>query len=401
MKIHDARRDSFFVPHDIEAPIQGSGDGPLAGLTAAVKDMYDIAGIRTGAGNPTWLSAHEPAPRNAAAIDKILAAGATITGKTICEELVYSVTGINVHYGTPANVRAPGRMPGGSSSGSAAATAAGACDFSLGSDTGGSVRIPASFCGLYGIRPTHGRTDLSGAVPMAPSFDVAGWFAATPGVFRRVGSVLLGGNRVDAKLDALIIATDAFAEADAEVAALNREFLSLAGAVLPRPREIKIAPDGFDPWREVFRLIQAYEAWQSFGAFVTAAKPQIGPGIRERIAYAATVTAEQANAARRVMAAIGTQIRALVPPGTVMALPTAPCIAPRVDLPADDLEPFRARVMRLTCASGLSGLPQITLPAGIVDGCPAGLSLIGWAGGDEALLDLACELARFCGVVRP
>jgi len=391
---------AFFVPHDLVAPIPGKAAGPLAGLTAAVKDMYDIAGTRTGAGNPTWLSAHEPARHHAAVIEKILAAGAIITGKTICEELLYSVTGINAHYGTPANSRAPGRMPGGSSSGSAAATAAGACDFALGSDTGGSVRIPASFCGLYGIRPTHGRVDLSGAVAMAPTFDVAGWLAATPGVFRRVGSVLLGGERVDAKLSRLVIATDAFAEADAEVTALGREFLARAGAVLPPAREEDLAPNGLDAWREIVRIIQAYEAWQSFGSFVTAAKPQLGPGIRERIAHAATVTAEQADAARASMASARAHIRAMVPPGTVLALPTAPCIAPPVDLPADALEEFRARVMRLTGISGLSGLPQITLPAGIVDACPAGLSLIGWASGDEALLDLACELARYCGVVR-
>jgi amidase len=168
------RPGAFFVPHDIAAPIRGAASGPLAGLTVAVKDMFDIAGTRTGLGNPTWLAAHLPATRNAAAIDKLLAAGATVIGKTICEEMLYSVTGINAHYGTPANLRAPGRMPGGSSSGSAAAMAAGACDFALGSDTGGSVRIPASFCGLYGIRPTHGRVDLAGAVAMAPSMSADG-----------------------------------------------------------------------------------------------------------------------------------------------------------------------------------------------------------------------------------
>jgi amidase len=289
-------------------------------------------------------------------------------------------------------------MPGGSSSGSAAATAAGVCDFALGSDTGGSVRVPAAFCGLYGVRPTHDRVDLLGAVPMAPSFDVAGWFAASPGVFRRVGAVLLRGQRVDAKLDALIIATDAFAQADPEVAALGREFLARAAAILPQPLETNAAPDGFDLWREVFRVIQGREAWQSYGAFVTTAKPQLGPGIKERIAYAATVTAEAADAARTTMAAARAHIHGLVPSGTVMALPT---VAPRVDMAADALESFRVRVQRLTCMSVLAGLPQITIPAGTVDGCPAGLSFIGWTGGDEALLDLACALARFCGVVRP
>ncbi len=400
MQTHDTRRDNFFVPHDIAAPIRGSATGPLAGLTAAVKDMYDIVGTRTGAGNPTWLATHEPARRNAVVVEKILAAGATITGKAICEELFFSVTGVNVHYGTPPNVRAPGRMPGGSSSGSAAATAAGACDFALGSDTGGSVRIPASFCGLYGIRPTIDRVDLAGAVAMARSFDVAGWFAAAPGVFRRVGGVLLGGERVDAPLTGLLVAADAFAEADPKVAALGREFLSRAAGVLPPSREIGVAPGGFDPWREANRIIQGREAWQSYGEFVTTAKPQLGPGIKERIAYAATVTAAEADAAHRTMAVARAHIRALVPPGTVMALPTAPCIAPPVDLAADDLESFRVRVMRLTCISGLSGLPQVTIPAGIIDGCPAGLSFIGWAGGDEALLDLARALARFCGIAQ-
>ena len=174
-----------------------------------------------------------------------------------------------------------------------------------------------------------------------------------------------------------------------------------AAAALPAPLELKLAPDGLDAWRKIVRIIQAYEAWQSFGTFVTAAKPQLGPGIRERIASAASVTAQQTEAARAAMASARRHIRALVPPGTVLALPTSPCIAPPVELPADALEPFRTRVMRLTCVSGLSGLPQVTLPAGVVDGCPAGLSLLGWAGSDEALLDLACELARYCGIILP
>src|SRR5581483_11725490 len=158
----------FFVPHDLKAPLKGKSDGPLAGLTAVVKDMYAVAGERAGGGNPDWLAHAQPAASHAAAIAKILDAGATIVGKAICDEFFYSVAGINAHYGTPANARAPGRIPGGSSSGSAAATAAGVCDFALGSDTGGSVRIPASFCGLYGLRPTYGRIDTTGCMDMAP-----------------------------------------------------------------------------------------------------------------------------------------------------------------------------------------------------------------------------------------
>ena len=148
--------------------------------------MYDIAGHRTGGGSPDWLAAAQTPNASAAAVRRVLDAGATVIGKTICDEFFFSVTGANAHYGTPANPRAAGRLPGGSSSGSAAATAAGACDFALGSDTGGSVRVPASFCGVFGIRPTHGRIDLSGAMAMASSLDVAGWFAGGPGVFRKI-----------------------------------------------------------------------------------------------------------------------------------------------------------------------------------------------------------------------
>ena len=213
---------SFFVPHDLAAPVAGSASGPLAGLTAVVKDMYDIAGTRTGGGNPEWLAAHAPARKHAVAVEKILAAGATITGKTVCDEFFYSVGGSNAHYGTPINLRAPGRICGGSSSGSAGALAANACDFALGSDTGGSVRVPASFCGLYGLRPTHDRIDLAGAMAMAPSFDTAGFFANAPGVLRRVGHVLLDRATVSAPVTVLAVADDAFAQADASVAALGR-----------------------------------------------------------------------------------------------------------------------------------------------------------------------------------
>jgi amidase len=392
---------SFFVPHDLKAPVRGAATGPLASLTAVVKDMYDIAGTRTGGGSPEWLAEQKPATRHAAVVEQIVAAGATITGKTICDEFFYSVAGVNAHYGTPTNLRAPGRIPGGSSSGSAAACGANACDFALGSDTGGSVRIPASFNGLYGLRPTHGRIDLAGAMAMAPSFDVGGWFANAPGVFHRVGTVLLRGTAVAAPVRHLVVATDAFAQADAEVAALGRDFLKHATPVLPQPTEVTAAPGGFDDWREAFRIVQAKEVWETFGVFVTRVKPKFGPGIKERMEFAATVTDDQAKAARKIVAAARTKILALLPTGTIMALPTSPTIAPPADLKGDELESFRVRVMRLTCMAGLAGLPQMTLPIGTVSGCPAGLSLIGWAGADEVLLGLSVSLARYLGLARP
>src|ERR1700730_16021890 len=274
-----------FVPHDLPAPIKGAASGPLAGLTVAVKDMYDIAGERTGGGNPDWLAAQKPATRTAPSVQKLLDAGATIIGKTVCDEFFFSVAGVNAHYGTPINPRAQGRIPGGSSSGSASATASGACDIGLGSDTGGSVRVPAAFCGIYGIRPTLGRVDLTGAMPMAGSFDIAGWFASGPGVFRRVGAVLLTGERADVPIRRLLTLDDAFEEADAEVATLARRALAVMARNLPKLEQTRIAPQGFDPWRECFRVIQAREIWQNYESFMTQHQPRLGPGVRERIAF--------------------------------------------------------------------------------------------------------------------
>jgi amidase len=391
---------SFFVPHDLDAPIQGAASGPLAGLSAVVKDMYAIAGERAGGGNPDWLANATPATAHCKVVQKLLDAGATITGKTICDEFFYSVAGQNAHYGTPRNIRAPGRIPGGSSSGSAAATAAGVCDFALGSDTGGSVRIPASLCGLYGIRTTHGRIDTKGVMDMSPSFDTVGWFAATAGVFRNVGGVLLDKQTAVAPIQKLLVAHDGFTEADDAVAYFLRDALTEMLVALPKPQHVRFAPGGLDAWRDAVRIIQAYEIWQVYGQFVAEKRPRFGPGVADRMRAASKMTKAEAEAARAVLAEARGYIREQIAPGTVLALPTAPCIAPRIDSAAAELDSYRTRVMRLTCIAGLGGLPQISIPAGTVSGCPAGLSFIGWPGGDETLLDLAVTLSKHCGIER-
>ncbi|HKY86507.1 MAG TPA: amidase [Pseudorhodoplanes sp.] len=387
-----------FVPHDLEAPIKGASAGPLAGLTAAIKDMYDIKGTKSGGGNPDWLKHAKPATSNASLIQKLPDAGATIVGKTISEEFFFSLTGANVHYGIPVNPRAPGRVPGGSSSGSAAAAASNACDFAIGSDTGGSVRIPASFCGLYGLRPTHARVDMTGAMDMAHSFDVGGWFANAPGIFRRVGDVLLGGERVDAAIANMIVLDDAFAEADPAISELVKAALGAMAGELPKPHHDKIAPEGLDVWREGFRVLQAREVWQAYGDFVTKHEPVFGPGVKERFHFASIVTDDEVAKANDVRRRLRERVASMVRPGTILALPTSPAIAPLVTSTAEQLEAFRARALRLTCTSSMSGVPQVTIPIGTVSGCPAGLSFIGWRGGDEALLALAGKLSRYCGL---
>jgi amidase len=195
-----------------------------------------------------------------------------------------------------------------------------------------------------------------------------------------------------------LVASDAFAQADDDVAALCRKFLTRGTELLPRSVEETIAPKGFDTWREAFRVVQAKEVWETFGAFVTKAKPKVGHGIKERMDFAASVTSEQASGSREILAGARGHILSRLPPGTVMALPSAPSIAPPLAATGEALEQFRVRTMRLTCIAGLAGLPQISIPVGTVSGCPAGLSFIGWAGADEVLLDLACRLAHLCGI---
>jgi amidase len=210
--------------------------------------------------------------------------------------------------------------------------------------------------------------------------------------------VLLDDRRVAAKIERVVVLDDAFEQAEAPVADLLRTLLELMSDDLPVMVHGRIAPEGFDPWREAFRIVQAYETWQTFGGFISTHKPKIGPGVRERMEFAATVTKSQADAQRDVIAKARAHILQTAVPGTVLALPTSPTIAPKIEIAGADLEEFRTRVMRLTCTSGISGLPQMSIPAGTINGCPIGLSFIGWAGGDEALLALACELSRHCGM---
>ena len=384
------------VPHNITEPIRGSGRGPLVGKTVIVKDLYDVAGRKTGNGSPDFYAATEPAAQTAATLQKLLDAGADIVGIAICDEFFYSLTGANAHYGTPQNVRAPGRLPGGSSSGSAAAMAAEMCDIALGSDTGGSVRIPAAFCGLYGLRPTHGRVDLTGGREMAPSFDTAGWFANIAGLFKAVGAVVLDNHSVAADINRLLIAEDGFEQADPAVAEALRAVVDSAADVLPPAEPITVAPKGLAIWSDAFRVIQASEVKITNLPWVQEHNANLGPGIKERFEMVAAITPEETSAAQQVRETVRARLHELVPPGTILCLPTSPVIAPIIGTPPEGLEFFRTNALALTCIAGHSGLPQVNLPAALVNGCPVGLSFIGWAGGDEALLDLAVKLAPFC-----
>jgi amidase len=294
----------------------------------------------------------------------------------------------------PVNVNAPGRIPGGSSSGSAAAVAAGVVDFAVGSDTGGSVRLPASFCGILGMRPTHGRIPLDGVCPLAPSFDTCGWFARDAGVFERVGRTLLGDDAPAPPPARLLIAQDAFDLAGEMVARALRSALDRVAALVGRAEAVTVGDEPLTQWVDYFRFLQGAEAWAWHGEWITREKPALGPGVKERFAWAATVGPEDTARAGTRREEITRRMAEMLGGRTVLALPSTPGIALLRDSPSKALDDLRARALPILCVAGLARLPQVSLPLAQLDGCPLGLSLIAARGNDTLLLELAGRLMR-------
>jgi amidase len=382
-----------FCPHG-RFELEGAPAGPLAGRAFAAKDLYDIEGRVTGAGNPQWLATHGPAKQTAPPVAALLAAGARMIGKTITDELAYSLNGDNIHYGTPRNSKAPDRVPGGSSSGSAAAVAAGLCDFALGTDTGGSVRIPGSFCGLFGIRTSQGAISTAGLVPLMPSFDTVGWFAREPELFQQVGEVLLPQPAQISLPSRVLIVSEGLRMLDQEASSAFRNAIDTVSGFFDEVETVPIAgADGLAPWRDVFRIASAHETWSVNGAWISAHGGSLSAPIAERFAFAKSVTDEDAADARRKREELGRRVRMLVDADTVLCIPTAPGPAPKLDAKGQAVEEFRQRTQRLTSIAGLPGLPEVTLPGlAEIDGLPLGLSLIGAAGADRMLLALASKI---------
>ncbi len=343
----------------------------------------------TGGGNHDWARANPIPTKHAWAVQALLDAGASLIGKTITDEVSLGILGENPFDGTPINTAAPDRVPGGSSSGSAAAVAAGLCDTALGTDTGGSVRVPASFCGLYGIRPTHGRLNLAGMLPQAPTSDTTGWFARDAATFARVSTVLLGEAPGTTLPQKLLIAVDAFGFADPEAAAALQPMVAKLTRLIGSAREEIMAPPGLSVWAKAQRTLQPVEAWATFRDWVERDNPRLAFSVA-----AGLVAGSQMPLAERGWAALMRQealarMRYLLPPGTILCLPTTPFPAPKRGLPLPVLGPLRDRITCLCAQGGLAGMPQVNLPGATVDGAPIGLSIIGDRGTDASLIAIA------------
>jgi len=318
-------------------------------------------------------------------VERLLAASARMVGKTHTDELAYSLNGENVHYGTPINPRAPGRIPGGSSSGSAAAVAGGLVDFALGTDCGGSVRLPASYCGIYGIRTTHGLVPADGVVDLAKSFDTIGWFARDAATVLRVGEVLLppAGEFVPKRL---LIAEDAFGFVGAEVAAALGAAVAKLRTALPDHRAINVYTAEPSAWSGIFRVLQGDEIRRRYSTWIDAHQPNFGPRVAERFAWTRTIAPTEVERMRPQREAVAAHLEGLLGDDALLCLPTAPGIAPKLKTPAPELEVFRTRAFGLLSIAGLARLPQISLPLGALNDCPLGISLIAPRGRDLGLL---------------
>ena len=380
-----------FVPGPREK-IAPSATGALDGLTFAVKDLIDVAGTPTGGGNPDWLKGQGPAAKSAPSVEALLAAGATLYGKTITDELAFGLEGRNAHYGMPVNPACPDRLPGGSSSGSGVAVAAGLVDFALGTDTGGSVRVPSSFVGVFGFRPTHNAVSTTGVIPFSPSYDTVGWFARDIATLSRIGDVLLPKADV-APIRTLRLVRDAFELADPDVSTELRSRCEALGI----SDEITLFDGAADEWLECYRVVQCAGIWQSLGPWISSAQPRFGEAVAARFAEAASITPAEIAQWTPVRVSLAARVRAMLGDGVGLVVPTTPRVALHRDAASAEFADFYPRALTLTSIAGHAGLPQISVPAGRVDGCPVGLSIIASPGHDRALLEIGSPWANLAG----
>lgn len=392
--------------------VAATGTGPLQGMRVAVKDLFALEGFATGAGSEEWLAEARPETTTAAAPAALLAAGAVVAGIARTDEFAYSLAGTNTHYGTPPNPKAPDRISGGSSSGSASAVSLGRADIGLGTDTGGSIRVPAAYQGLYGIRTTHGAVSVRGLLPLAPSFDTVGWMTRDAGTLAAVGNVLLpasrpeapppGVNPPDATLHDGILqearfAPELLALAEPDVRAAVDKFLHdwAAGTGNPPLERTGFRMAELPGWLSAFQTVQGYEAWDCYGWWISRHWDSLGADVAARFRTASEISPGECGAARELLSAAREDIRSVVGSG-VLVLPSASSVALPIDAAAvggKSIEAVRRSTLQLTCIAGIAGLPAVNVPLSTGDGLPCGVSLIGAAGSDAALISLAGTLA--------
>ncbi|SHO56866.1 amidase [Vibrio quintilis] len=389
------KRDSRIYCHQGPDYLPSAGGGVLSGTGFVFKDLFDVAGYTTGAGNPQWLATHQPAESTSPLISALLRHGAECTGRVQTDELAYSLNGQNIHYGTPENPAARDCLPGGSSSGSAVAVAAGECDFAIGTDTGGSVRVPASYCGVFGLRPTWGRLDLRGCFELAQRFDTAGIFSRDLALLRQVWQVLAATKSDPVTYEAIYLDTQCAEDLSQPRFLRLQQWCRQAGLSLVHGDFLTAHGWTLNELSLLFRTIQGYEIIQKHDTWLTQNGGSLDPAIWERVEWARSVTTEQLGYALQRQAIFKLQLNdQLKKVRALWVMPTTPGGPPALTMPADELAIYRSKLMGLTSIAGLSGLPQLHLPMhGLPEG-PCGMSLLGAANQEEDLIATGMKLTN-------
>lgn len=374
--------------------LPGAPDGPLADLTFAAKDLFDVAETPTTAGNPAFAERWGLPSQDAWAVSALKRAGAKLVAKLHTHELAYGMTGINPHYGTPANPHDPSRIPGGSSSGSGVAVASGLVPLALGTDTGGSVRIPASLCGVWGYRPTHGLVPNDGVVPLAPSFDTVGLLANSAKVLNRGARVLLQHVRFAAPtIKQVVLPTDPleFCAPEAVEATLrvSRSLERLAFSV----HETRL--HHLAETREAQRILQGAQAYSYHQDWLQRKQPPLGADVRHLLEMASQFTVGEIGSALAAQPRLVQDLGRFLRSGLLLVMPATPSAAPKITelQTAESAMEFRWRTLTLNTLASMLGLPVVTVPAAPAGTLPVGVQLIGPKGSDLLLLDLAQQLA--------
>lgn len=394
MKSYDFESSHAFIE---TCDIKPYKSGNLDNLRFAVKDIIDVDGFITGFGNPSWKETHKKALSNACCVDQLLSEGAHCIGKTHTDEFAFSLLGENHYYGTPINPRTPDRVPGGSSSGSVSAVACGVVDFSLGTDTGGSIRVPASNCGVFGFRPSHGRISVAGVHPFAPTFDTVGVFSNTIDMINDVAQILLASEKTGQQSKpTFYVLEDAFQLSDDEIQetilkkldeTISYESVSFSD-IFPKENTMD-----FKQIFQTYCTIQWAEIWNTHGYLITYDKPQLGPHAKKNFHITEELDRSTIQQALRFRWRFFKTINEFLDQNYVLLIPTSPTFAPLKGSIGKDRRKgdYYPRTLGLTAISGLARLPQLSIPFTSYEEKPIGLSLLMKKDQDEQLLSYAKE----------
>ncbi|KAG5398401.1 hypothetical protein IGI04_020215 [Brassica rapa subsp. trilocularis] len=386
---------------------------PLTGLSFAISDVFDVTGYVTGFGHPDWVRTHEAASSTCPVVSTLVEGGATCVGKTVVDELSFSISGENKHYESPTNPAAHDRIPGGACSGAAVAVATNAVDFALGIDTIGGVRVPAGYCGVLGFKSSHGAISNTGIIPVSSSLDSVGWFARDPNTLRRVGHVLLHLPFATQRNPRQIIVADdyfqllkipvdritqvvtksaekLFGKQSLKHQSLENYFESKVPSLKEFTRTKAIANTKVPTSRllaNVMQLLQRHEFLQNHGDWINTVKPAIGPVISSQVCDNAELTNEEIENLNTIRNQTRVAINSLLKDDGVLVIPTMPTLPPKLGSKEIISEDYQNRASSLLSIASISGCCQVTVPLGHHEKCPVSVSFIARHGGDRFLLD--------------